>query len=52
MASSGKRSYEIQLWADGPYDDVAVTYGPDGTVIDMSGGAKGSQAAAWETTHG
>ncbi|MFI2486653.1 hypothetical protein ACH47X_07055 [Promicromonospora kroppenstedtii] len=43
--------YEIIVWGSGPYDDASVTYDPDGEVVDMYGGAKGSEIATWEAEH-
>ncbi|WP_285107255.1 hypothetical protein [Promicromonospora sp. MEB111] len=45
------RAYEIVVWGSGPYDDASVTYGPDGEVVDMYGGAKGSEVARWDADH-
>ncbi|MFD7311354.1 hypothetical protein [Promicromonospora sp. NPDC059942] len=44
-------AYEIHVWGSGPYDDASVTYGPDGEVVDMSGGAKDSEIARWDAEH-
>ncbi|MFE7505596.1 hypothetical protein [Promicromonospora sp. NPDC057488] len=43
--------YEITVWGSGPYDDASVTYDPDGEVVDMYGGAKGSEIATWDAEH-
>jgi hypothetical protein len=40
--------YEIDVSASSPYHDASVTYGPDGTVLTMYGGADGSEIAEWE----
>ncbi|MGW2094205.1 hypothetical protein [Promicromonospora sukumoe] len=45
------RPYEILVWGSGPYDDASVTYDPDGEVVDMYGGAKGSEVAEWDAAN-
>lgn len=43
--------YEIIVWGSGPYDDASVTYDPDLEVVDMYGGAKGSEVAEWDAAN-
>ncbi|WP_369375277.1 hypothetical protein AB1046_11180 [Promicromonospora sp. Populi] len=43
--------YEIDVSGSGPYYDATVTYNPDGEVINMYGGAEGSEIAEWEANH-
>lgn len=47
----GPAPIEVRVWLSDDYRDGYITADSAGTILEMSGGAPGSQAAAWAAAH-